>query len=576
VRASPLWALRSAVRPHAWGLALVFLTALAMIAVGLVVPPLTGAAVDAARAGDTGRVELLAAALLGAGAIEAVLAFVRRYSAALFSIRIERDLRERLYAHLQRLPLDVHDRWHSGQLLSRLMSDLSTIRRFLGFGAVFLVVNALQFVAVIVLMARLHVGLTALTTVIAVPTAWATASFRRKYKRVSRLVQDEQCDLATEVEEAAAGIRIIKAFGRGPHVSQRFEAQAERLRQASLGAVRMRAVFWTLLKVLPNLNLVAVVGIGAAAIVSGGMTPGELTTFISYLLMLGWPIQSVGWILAMAEEATTAAQRVLELLDTPVAIADAPDAAALDAGGGSVSFDGVWFRYPGSEKWILQGADLEVAPGETMALVGATGCGKSTLAMLVARLYDVDRGEVRVNGTDVRRVTLASLRSQVGMAFEDPTLFSMSVVDNLRLGRADADDDELRDALTVAGALFAYDLPDGLDTRIGEHGLALSGGQRQRIALARAIIGRPAVLVLDDPLSAVDVHTESLIEAALRRALAHVTAVVVAHRPTTVELADRVAWLEDGTVVAIGTHDELLVHAGYRRLLLGDPEAVAS
>jgi ATP-binding cassette subfamily B protein len=551
---------------------LAFVSALAMAGVALAVPPLTGAAVDAVRAGDMHRVQVLAALLVAVGVVEAVISFARRYTAAVFSVRIERDLRQRLYAHLQRLSLDVHDGWQSGQLLSRLMGDLSTIRRFLGFGAVFLVVNTIQFLAVIVLMSQLHLGLSALTIAISVPTAWATARFRHRYKRVARKVQDQQGDLATSVEEAAAGIRVIKAFGRGPEVIGRFDTQADRLRDASLEAVGVRAVFWTLLKALPNLNLIAVAGIGAAAIASRDLSAGELTTFISYLLMLGFPIQSIGWILAMAEEATTASTRVLELLDTPPVVTDKPGAAELRVDDSTLAFNDVWFRYPSSEAWVLAGVDLELRAGETMALVGATGCGKTTLALLASRLYDVTEGAVLIGGQDVRDVTLESLRRHVGMAFEDPTLFSLSVADNLRLGSADATDDELSDALGTAGAAFAHELPAGLDTRIGEQGLALSGGQRQRLALARAIVGKPALLVLDDPLSAVDVHTESVIEAALRRALVGVTALVVAHRPTTVELADRVAWLDQGRIRAVGTHLELLADPDYRRLLASDAE----
>jgi ATP-binding cassette subfamily B protein len=555
---------------------LALVAAVALTGVSLLVPPLTGAAVDAARVGDRDKLVWVAVALLVVGVIEATIAFIRRYTAAVFSIRVERDLRERLYAHLQRLPLDVHDRWSSGQLLSRLMSDLSAIRRFIGFGAVFFVVNALQLVAIAVIMATIHLGLTAVTVLITIPTAWSTMVFRRRYHLVSRVVQDEQGNLATEVEESASGIRIIKAFGRGPHVISRFEKQAGRLRSASLDAVQLRAFFWSLLQLLPGLNLVAVVAIGGHAVATKALTAGELTTFVSYLLMMSWPILSTGWILAMAEEASTAAERVLDVLATEPAIADAADAVPLAGGDGRVLFEDVWFRYPGSEAWVLQGVDLEVRAGETLAVVGSTGCGKTSLGLLVPRLYDVTRGRVLVGGTDVRDLTLSSLREHVGVAFEDPTLFSLSVADNLRLGRPAASDDELRDALQVANAAFVFDLPDGLDTRIGEQGLALSGGQRQRLALARAILGRPDVLVLDDPLSAVDVETEVLIEAALRRVLEGVTAILVAHRPTTVELADRVAWLADGRIVATGSHQELLGHAGYRALLATEHEDVAS
>ncbi len=293
--------------------------------------------------------------------------------------------------------------------------------------------------------------------------------------------------------------------------------------------------------------------------------------------MLVWPVESLGEILAMAEEAGTAASRVMEVFDTEPAIVDRTDALALETAAGRVRFEGVGFGYSERGAALLHDIDLDIAPGETVALVGTTGCGKTTLASLVPRLYDVSAGRITLDGHDVRDLTLESLRRHVAVAFEDPVLFSASVRENLLLGFPDASDDDVARALEVAQATFAYDLPWGLDTRVGEQGLSLSGGQRQRLALARAVIGRPRVLVLDDPLSSLDVHTEALVEEALKRVLAGTTALLVVHRPSTVALADRVALLENGTLTAIGTHSELLESVpAYRDILSQQAEELAA
>jgi ATP-binding cassette subfamily B protein len=378
---------------------------------------------------------------------------------------------------------------------------------------------------------------------------------------VSRRVQDQQGDLATLAEEAATGIRVIKAFGRGPLLQDRFGHAARHLQSSALESVRLRARFWSLLELIPNLTMALVVLLGVIAVADGRLSLGGLVAFISLVVLLQWPVIDLGWILALAQESATAADRIYEVFDETLFVTDRPGAVPLVRARGRLAFEDVSFRYPSAapgEPDVLRRVDLVIEPGETVAIVGATGSGKSTLAALVPRLYDVTGGRIALDGHDVRDLTLASLRQHVAVAFEEPVLFSMSVRENLTLGRPDASDADVRAALQLSQAEYVYGLPWGLDTRIGEQGLSLSGGQRQRLALARAVITRPSVLVLDDPLSALDVHTEALVEEALGRALRDTTGLLVVHRPSTVALADRVALLQDGTLAAVGTHSELM------------------
>ncbi len=573
-----LWRLRPYLRPYAMEFAWLLVAALAATAASLAVPLVVQRVVDGpvARHDEAGLLRLGTLALL-LGVAEAVLIFIRRWTQSSSSVGMEAAIRADIYAHLQRLPAGFHDRWQSGQLLSRITSDLSVIRRFLSFGLLFLVLNLVTYAAVVALLIRLHLWLGLLVAASAVPLFLISRRFARHYHAASRRMQDQQGDVATLVEETALGLRTMRAYGRGPELAARFAVGARQLHDTGIGKARLLARTSAMFDLVPNLTLGAVLVAGAAAVAEGALSIGELVAFVSLQLMLIWPVQSLGWIIANGQEAATAADRIQEVLDTPPTIVDAAHARPLDRGEvrGRLRFEGVGFRYPGTSAPVLRDLDLTVEPGETMALVGATGCGKSTLLSLVPRLHEVTRGRVTIDGHDVRDLRLESLRRMVAVAFEEPTLFSMSVWENLTLGRPDASEDEVRAALTLAQAEFAYELPWGLATRVGEQGLSLSGGQRQRLALARAVLGRPAVLVLDDPLSALDVHTEALVEAALRRVLRDTatTTLLVAHRPSTVALADRVALLDDGRIVAVGTHSELLARVpAYRAVLSAEPE----
>ncbi|MFG2048306.1 ABC transporter ATP-binding protein [Micromonospora sp. NPDC048935] len=570
-----LWRLRPYLRPYAAEFAWLLVTGLAGTAAGIAVPLVVQRVVDGpvARHEPAGLFRLGGLALL-LGVAEAVLIFIRRWVQSSSAVGMEAALRADVYAHLQRLPTSFHDRWQSGQLLSRITSDLSVIRRFLSFGVFFLLLNLTTYVVVVVLLFNLHPLLGALVAASSVPLLLISRRFGQHYHAASRRMQDQQGDVATLVEETAQGLRTMKAYGRGPELAARFAVGAQRLHDTGVGKARLLANTSALLDLVPNVTLGVVLVAGAAAAAKGALTIGELVAFVSLQLMLIWPVQSLGWIIANGQEAATAADRLQEVLDTPPEIVDSPGALALtrDAVHGRLRIDGVSFRYPGGTAPVLCEIDLVIEPGETLALVGATGSGKSTLLSLVPRLQEVTAGRITLDGHDLRELRLASLRRLVGVAFEEPTLFSMSVRENLTLGRPDADDDDVRAALALAQADFAYELPWGLATRVGEQGISLSGGQRQRLALARAVLGRPAVLVLDDPLSALDVHTEALVEGALRQVLRDSTALLVVHRPSTIALADRVALLEDGRITAVGRHSELLATVpAYRALLAADP-----
>ncbi len=566
-----LWRLRRYVLPYYGQMAWLLGAAAASTGASILVPLVVQRVVDGpVRRGDSSGLLLLGALALLLGLLEASMIFIRRWVQSSSALGMEAAIRRDIYAHLQRLPIAFHDRWQSGQLLSRATSDLGVIRRFLSFGLIFLVINVATFITVVALLLHLYWPLGVLVAVMSVPLFFASRSFTRRYIKASRQLQDEQGDLATLIEESALGVRLIKSFGRRAYMARRFAASTKQVHDTAVGKARLLARSWAQFDLVPNATLAAVLVAGATAVATGRLSLGGLVAFISLQVMLVWPIDALGWIIANAQEAMTAADRIYEVLDTEPSIVDKPGARAIGSAGsaGQLRFEGVQFAFPGTAELVLGRIDLEIRPGETVAIVGATGCGKTTLASLVPRLYDVTAGRITLDGHDIRDIELATLRRVVAVAFEEPTLFSMSVRENLTLGRADATDEEIAEALWVAQAEFVYDLPWSIATRVGEQGLSLSGGQRQRLALARAVLGKPRVLVLDDPLSALDVHTEALVEEALARVLRGTTALLVVHRPSTVALADRVALLQDGVIAAIGTHAELLATVpAYRAVL---------
>ena len=619
--AQALWRMREYMRPYYLYLFLMITAAILAVSSEIAIPLITKSVIDSVVVkGIRSELLPLSIAAMGLGTIQAGLNFFRRWSVSGAVTGVEKTIRDDLYHHLQRLEPAFHDSWQSGQLLSRAINDLSTIRRFAGFGVVFFITNTWTFLLIVALLIRMNWWLGLLTGVLFTPVAILCLRFEKRYRVLSRLSQDQQGDLATYVEEAATGIRVLKSLGRRDEAAARHIAQARLVYRTQVDKARLRGTFWAGLDVVPNAVIGLLLLLGALAVSRHELTLGGLVAFVTLTLLLIWPVEAMGFIIATGQEAATAAQRIYEIFDTEPAITDPaaaghggsydrpglaagrwkpgrkaarpalPSAAAgasavppaqaplpgaasqrTPRGAGQLAFEQVTFSYPRSPAQVLRGVSLELQPGETVALVGATGSGKTTLLQLVPRLADVTSGRIVLDGVDVRHLPLPELRSRVGCAFEDPTLFSASVRENVAFGVQDATEEAIQAALDAAQADFVADLPWGLDTRIGEQGMALSGGQRQRVALARAILAKPQVLLLDDPLSALDVHTEAKVTAALADVLTTSTALVVAHRPSTVLLADRVALLADGVIAAVGTHSELLAtEPRYRHLMSAD------
>lgn len=592
------------VRPVRARLSVAALVAIVASCVGLVIPLVLKWMVDGPVADrDPAGVWLGALYLLLLGLAEALLFGLRRWLVARPLAGVEASMRADLYRHLQRLPVSFHDRWASGQLLSRGTTDLMLLRMFLAFPLTFLLVNAVTIVVgvIIMLVQDWTLGLVILGP--AIPVMVTCVIFERKYAEVARLAQDQVGDLTTVVEESVLGIRIVKGFGRHRSQARAFRELSRTLRGTELRKARLLSVIWGVIITLPELAIGAALVLGVVQVADGVLSAGTLVAFLSTALALRWPVDSIGFLLAMSQEAATATERYFEVMDeepessaksAPPASTDADiavtagaaagvGAAAAPAGGsagardGGLRFHHVTFRYPDAGPGTaptLDRVDLHIRPGESMALVGATGSGKTTLTALVPRLHEVTSGRITLDGEDITAMSREELRAKVAVAFEEPTLFSATVGENVLMGaHPDAGATELDRALAIAQAEFAHALPQGTATQVGEQGLSLSGGQRQRLALARAVVGRPRFLVLDDPLSALDVHTEAAVEAALRRVLAETTALIVAHRPSTVLLADRVALLSGGRITAVGTHQELLrTNAEYAHLMSGTEE----
>jgi ABC-type multidrug transport system fused ATPase/permease subunit len=568
-------------RPHRrqlWG-SLVF--AWAAMGMTVLIPWLIGEAVNAIQSGEQPDLLPLALAIVGAGVLRLGLTAVRRVVAGKVSLAVEFDLRQRFYAHLQRLELGFFDSQQTGQLMSRATVDLQSIRFFLGYGLIFITQNLLTITLACAVMVAIN-PLLALIALAPTPLVVYTAS---RYNRVSRPavqeVQQRIAELTAEAEESISGIRIVKAFAREEYQLHRFRRAVARVFDQSIYSTRLQATFSPLLGLLPQIGIALVLLVGGRQVIADDLSLGSFTAFYTYVVMLAGPMRMLGMTLGMAQRAIASGNRLFEVLDREPRIESPPSAPALPAGGGRVEVRDVTLRYdgaPGSamdfvptevgtkSHSALTGVDLEVEAGRTVALVGPSGSGKTSLVALIARLYDPSEGAVLVDGVDVREVDVVSLRSQVAFVADDSFLFSATVADNIAYARPGASREEVEAAARRAQAdEFIRDLPGGYETVVGERGLTLSGGQRQRIAIARALLADPRILILDDATSSVDATTEAAIKAGLREAMAGRTTFIIAHRLSTVSLADEIVVMDAGGVVDRGTHEELLEGCGFYR-----------
>jgi len=561
-------------RRQLWG-SLVF--AWAAMGMTVLIPWLIGRAVNAIKAGEQPDLLPLALAIVGAGILRLGLTLVRRVVAGKVSLAVEFDLRQRFYAHLQRLELGFFDGQQTGQLMSRATVDLQSIRFFLGYGLIFITQNLLTIVLASAVMFALEPWLALIALAPAPFVVYASSRYNRVSRPAVQEVQQRLAELTAEAEESVSGIRIVKAFAREEHQLHRFQRAVARVFDQSVYSTRLQAFFSPLLGLLPQLGVALVLLIGGRQVIAGGLSLEAFTAFYFYVVMLAAPMRMLGMTLGMAQRAIASGNRLFEVLDREPRIESPPGAPPLPAGGGRVELRGVTLRYDhasdidhtgGGSKSdaALVDVDLDVAAGRTVALVGPSGSGKTSLVALIARLYDPSEGSVLVDGADVRDVDAASLRSQVAFVADDSFLFSASVAENIAYGRPQASREEVEVAARRAQAdEFIRDLPGGYDTTVGERGLTLSGGQRQRVAIARALLADPRILILDDATSAVDATTEAAIKAGLEEAMAGRTTFVIAHRLTTVSLADEVVVMDGGRIVDRGTHGELLEGCGFYR-----------
>jgi ATP-binding cassette, subfamily B, bacterial len=547
-------------RPYRVGLVVSILLAVGSQAAQIALVWVTGRdAIDKALLGrDTSRLWWTVAAIIGLGIIRAGFMAARRLLSGQIALDVEMDMRSGLYAHLVRLSFGFYDRHQTGQLMSRATVDLQGVRFFLGYGLIFFFQNVLTVVSVTVVLFFFQWQLALI--VLAITPLLVALAYR--YSHVShptlRDVQQRLADVATVAEENIVGVHVVKAFAQEPAEQRKFQHRSERVFDQTLRANRQRATYVPLISFIPLLAQAAVLLIGAHMVSNGTLSPGSFVAFNLYLAMLVLPLRALGMWVGQSQRATAAGERIFEIMDEPEEIADRPGAAPLPPGGGEIRFENVSFEYLDGRP-VLHGVDLDIVPGRTVALIGHTGSGKTTLTALVPRFYDVTAGRVLVDGVDVRDVQLHSLRREIGVISQDPFLFSATVRENIAFGRGDLSDDEVAAAAQAAQAHeFIERLPKGYETVIGERGITLSGGQRQRIAIARALAVDPRILVLDDATASVDATTEALIRAGLRTAMKDRTTLIIAHRLSTIALADEIVVLDEGRIAARGTHDELL------------------
>ena len=570
-----------------------FALAFAQMGLGLLVPRLIQLTINnALLGGETGLLVTYGLALLGIALVRFVVGVLRRLASGKASLGIEYDLRNRMWSHILRQSFTYFDRWPTGQLMSRAMSDVQNVRMFLGYGLVFFATNIVMMVAIAVILFVMDWKLALLSLAFMPFLLLVTIRFSLRLKPILKDVQQKIADVTATAEENVVGSRIVRIFAREDDELVKFSDRSYKVFEASVAAARVRAVYIPLIAFIPNLAVAFLLYYGGRQVIDGSLSLGSLVAFYSYLMMLVYPAQVIGWLIGLAQRAIASGERVYEVLDSPLEMTERADAKplagplGLPAGAvsgaagpaeaapgpaGAVTFEDVWFSYV--DRPVLQGVSLEVPAGRTLALVGHTGCGKTTLTNLVPRFYDTGAGRVLIDGQDVRDLQLADLRSHIGIVTQDPFLFSSSIAENIRFGRPEATDDEVQAAARAAQADdFIEALPEGYETIIGERGFTLSGGQRQRIAIARALVMDPRILILDDATSSVDVETEFRIRAALQEVMRGRTTFIIAHRPSTISLADEVVVLDHGQIEERGTHGDLMAAGGLYAHMFGDAE----
>lgn len=536
-------------------------------AMDLSVPYITRHVIDfVLREGHHAWLPWLAAAVVGVAAVKGTFWFFQRYAMAYMSQRIIFDIRGELYAHLQALSFRFYDRAQTGQIMSRVAQDVELLRRFMGFGLLMIANQLLLFAAVLVYLFWIDPFLTALVLPALPLLGLVIVQFNRRVRPKYQEIQQRQAEITAILQENVTGVRVVRAFTAEPFEIEKFGRANWRYLEQNLEAMRERAFWFPLMSLATDLGTVLAIGVGGWRVISGAITLGALVAFLQLLGMLFFPLRQLGWLVNMASRAIAAATRVFDLLDERPEVAERPGARRLPTVRGEVVFERVRFRYSPDAPWALDDVSFRVEPGETIALLGTTGSGKSTVMHLIPRFYDVDEGRVLVDGHDVRDLKLADLRRHIGIVPQETFLFSASIAENIAYGRPGATREEIVAAAKAAQIHdFIMSLPQGYDTVVGERGVGLSGGQKQRVAIARALLLDPRILILDEATSSVDTKTEELIREALRRLMAGRTSFVVAHRASTVRLADRVLVLDQGRIVQMGTPAELEAQPGLFR-----------